>query len=552
MRVIRTVASCCVVVASAALAAQSSAVDAEFTAGSVAVDGREYSFRRLAPLPEWRLGPQPLVVFLHGAGERGTDNQQQLAWLPRELAQPDNRRRFPCHLLAVQCPPGEAWTAFVGDHLEPTPLGEAAAPALRAVMAAMDRILGEPGVDGGRVYLTGLSMGGFGAFELATRMPQRFASLLPVCGGGEPFAVERLLGLPTLVYHGAEDTVVPPARSRAMVSALRAIGAPVDYREIAGVGHDVWKNAYRPDTGLAWLFAQDQRQQQRGEYAVPPVIPEVDTAVRLPGTFELAAGARCICPRSLQAAAQTLLEAIEPDAALRPALVGEAEVRAGDIVFTVDAAAGPVYELDVGEALRVVVHDEREARRAAAAAWQALKTLPGHRCPRGRYVRKEPRLGGAVVLDGDARQWPATVLTAAIRECWNGGADRLCGAGLDGLTWLDDGERARVRASAERSGVRLDGDEPTPPDRFAVFRTVAAADGARDLAGLLGAPMPPEVMSRPFLLHVGGATVESLVPVLRTHLPAAAERADRGGRTVHVGALLGRLGQLLQPSGRQR
>ncbi len=304
---------------------------------------------------------------------------------------------------------------------------------------------------------------------------------------------------------------------------------------------------HAPGRAAPFVPRQAHVGEQRGDFAAPPLVPEPDVAVRLPGTFELAAGARCICPRSLQGAAETLLDVLEPDAALRPALVDAAEVRGGDIVFVIESTAGPVYELEVGEALRIVVRDERQATRAAAAAWQALKAMPGHRCPRGRYVRKEARLGGAVVLDGESRRWPAAVLVAVIRECWNAGADRLLGAGLDSLTWLDDGDRARVQSAAVRHGVRLGAEEALPPDRFAVFHSAPAADGARDLAGLLGAPSPDGAAARPFVLHVGAATIETLLPVLRTHLPAAAERADRPGRVVHTGAFLGRLGQLLQP-----
>lgn len=534
------------------LAGQSASVDGEFTMGRIEVDGRSYAFRRLVPLPEARLQPQPLVVFLHGAGERGTENLQQLAWLPRELAQPANRQRFPCHVLAVQCPPGESWGGVGGGEFLPRPLTMPPAPAMQAVVKALDAVLAEPGVDPARVYLTGLSMGGIGAWELAARDPERFAALLPVCGAGEPGTVHRLIGLPTLVYHGAMDDVVPVGRSRQMVGALRDLGIVADYRELVDVRHDAWKEAYRADTGIAWMFAQDQRQQQRGAFAVPPFVPSADAAVVQPGFFELQAGARCVCPRAHQATARLLLDALDLPPAMRPGLVADAEVRRGDLVFAVDPALGPAFAIEVGDAMHVVARDAGALVHAAAAARQALHTMPGHRCPRGRFVRERVRSGGAVEFRSPTEApadttWSTADLVTVIRECWSYGADILRIDGLDRMAWLDEADRERVRAEAARHGVHLGVPEANPVgENVVVFEVPVTGRTTWDVASLLTMPLPTAAGPCRFVLRMPGFLPTGAVRLLPTHLPAAAERADRAERSVHVGSFLSRLGQLLR------
>lgn len=226
-----------------------------FQGSATEVDGRSYPFQLLLPsrMSEARM---PLVVFLHGAGERGTDNTRQLTWLPLGMAGEPMRSQFPCYLLAVQCPADETWVDVPWAATVSSPLPAEPSRALRAVMAALDRVLAEHPVDPDRVYLTGLSMGGYGAFDLAMRMPGRFAALVPVCGGGDPASVERLRGLPTWIWHGAADKVVPAVRSRQMAEAMQFAGMDVRHEELAGVGHDSWRQAYGAEGAIGWMFAQ--------------------------------------------------------------------------------------------------------------------------------------------------------------------------------------------------------------------------------------------------------------------------------------------------------
>ena len=116
-------------------------------------------------------------------------------------------------------------------------------------------VAAEP-IDPGRIYLTGLSMGGYGAWELAARIPERFAAVAPICGGGDEAQAAKLVGLPIWCFHGADDKVVPVERSRSMVAAIKAAGGEPKFSELPGVGHDSWTPAYRDGALLGWLFQQ--------------------------------------------------------------------------------------------------------------------------------------------------------------------------------------------------------------------------------------------------------------------------------------------------------
>lgn len=253
----------------AALPAQQHA--SMFEAGRVTIGEHAYPFRLLPPATIAPATNYPLVVFLHGAGERGDDNEHQLHWLPRTLAEPANRAAFPCFVLAVQCPTAQRWVEVPWDAAASTPMAASPSPAIAAVIAAMAQVQHERPVDASRVYLTGLSMGGYGTFDLACRHPEWFAAVAPICGGGDERQAARLVGVPMQVWHGGADRVVPVARSRTMVEALRQAGGDVDFRELAGVGHDSWKQAYGPEGLLPWLFAQ-----RRAPLPIAPLVPWPD------------------------------------------------------------------------------------------------------------------------------------------------------------------------------------------------------------------------------------------------------------------------------------
>lgn len=230
-----------------------------FVAGSVSLDdGSAYPYRLLMP-PEGVTEPEggwPLVVFLHGAGERGDDNAAQLRHFPERMATPEYRERFPGYLLAVQCPGGDRWAAF--DWREPVAQHQSAEPepAMLAVIGAVERLVADEPIDLTRIYLTGLSMGGFGAWDLASRKPGWFAAVAPICGGGDPDVAEAYRGMRVWAWHDEGDPVVPVSLTRKMVEAAEGAGADVRYEETTGRGHASWVPAYDADNLPAWMFEQ--------------------------------------------------------------------------------------------------------------------------------------------------------------------------------------------------------------------------------------------------------------------------------------------------------
>jgi len=197
----------------------------------------------------------PLILFLHGAGERGSDNTRQLKYLPEQMAIPEYYEKHRAFVLAPQCPLDRTWSAIdmrtltVSSSTEP-------APEARAVLLLLDEVMEKHPIDRHRVYLTGLSMGGYGAWDLAARCPERWAAVVPICGGGDPATASRMKDLPIWAFQGAKDPVVPPERSREMAEAVRRAGGKPRYTEYPDVAHDSWTPAYRDPELLAWLFAQ--------------------------------------------------------------------------------------------------------------------------------------------------------------------------------------------------------------------------------------------------------------------------------------------------------
>ncbi len=215
-----------------------------------------FRYQLLAPESIESAASYPLVVFLHGAGERGGDGERHLTWFPQVMAEPRNRKRYPCYVLALQCRIERQWVDVRWDDEGSTPMPSEPSMDLQRVIAAVEELFTFAAIDRRRVYLTGLSMGGYGAWDLAMRRPHWFAALLPICGGGDQKRVGRITAVPTWVFHGADDDVVPVSRSREMVAALREAGAAPQYSEIEGRGHDSWLDAYGPKGALDWMFAQ--------------------------------------------------------------------------------------------------------------------------------------------------------------------------------------------------------------------------------------------------------------------------------------------------------
>ena len=197
----------------------------------------------------------PLVLFLHGAGERGDDNRKQLVHGAAEFASDEVMAQYPCFVVAPQCPSGQQWvdTPWSADrHTMPAKPSE----PMRLTLELVEKLKSELPVDEERIYVTGLSMGGFGTWDAIQRSPRVFAAAAPVCGGGDTALAERIKEVPIWAFHGDTDTVVKPQRSRDMIAAIKAAGGSPRYTEYPKTGHDSWKATYANRELYAWMFAQ--------------------------------------------------------------------------------------------------------------------------------------------------------------------------------------------------------------------------------------------------------------------------------------------------------
>lgn len=183
----------------------------------------------------------PLVLFLHGAGERGKDLEKLKVYGPPQ--QVEEGRDLPFILVSPQCPLYSWWSH------EKDMLG-----------GLLDEIEQTYSVDPDRIYVTGLSMGAIGTWDLAIEQPQRFAAIVPICGRGDAEKVSALKNVPTWVFHGDKDEVVPLKGSQDMVSALQACGGNVRFTIYPGVGHNSWVAAYNEPELYPWLLAQRRGQ----------------------------------------------------------------------------------------------------------------------------------------------------------------------------------------------------------------------------------------------------------------------------------------------------
>ncbi|HZY89547.1 MAG TPA: prolyl oligopeptidase family serine peptidase [Gemmataceae bacterium] len=217
--------------------------------------GKTLLYRLLKPENYDAKEKYPLVVFLHGAGERGNDNEAQLKHGVKEFVKADVRKKYPCFLIAPQCPTRQVWAGLEGGFNSHKQAAKPAEPG-RLALELIGTMQKEYSIDPKRIYLTGLSMGGYGTWDLLARQPKLFAAAAPVCGGGDESTAEKIAQLPIWVFHGDKDNAVPVARSRTMVEALKKAGGHPKYTEYPGVGHNSWDKAYADPELMKWLFAQ--------------------------------------------------------------------------------------------------------------------------------------------------------------------------------------------------------------------------------------------------------------------------------------------------------
>jgi predicted peptidase len=184
----------------------------------------------------------PLLIFLHGAGERGSDLQKVKFHGPPKIV--ESKPDFPFVVVSPQCPAGSRWHP-------------------NQIVSLIDQVVADPNlkIDPDQVHLTGLSMGGYGSWAVAAQIPEKLATVTPICGGGDPKTAAKLKNLPLWVVHGDKDNAVPLKRSEEMVEAIRKEGGTPIFTVYAGVGHDSWTQTYSSQLLFDWMLAHRRKSQ---------------------------------------------------------------------------------------------------------------------------------------------------------------------------------------------------------------------------------------------------------------------------------------------------
>ncbi len=214
---------------------------------NVTVNKTSYDYQVYVPAKLAGKRKLPVVVFLHGIGQRGAGGFVPAGGATGALVR-SYMERVPAIVLLPQCRNGRFWSD---------------SEMMKMTTDALDKTVAEFNADAQRVYLIGVSMGGYGAWSMGAEHASKFAALVPICGGSSLRGTDRFAAIarrigrtPVWVFHGAEDAVVPVSESRGMVEALKAADGNVRYSEYAGVGHNVYMKALAEPELLSWLLAQ--------------------------------------------------------------------------------------------------------------------------------------------------------------------------------------------------------------------------------------------------------------------------------------------------------
>lgn len=231
------------------------------------VKGDTLPYRMLLPENYNPKKRYPLILFLHGAGERGNDNEKQLGHGGKLFLTDSIRKQFPAIVIFPQCPADSYWSnvqfqydsagkrnAFLfKTDSEPT-------VAMRLAMGLLQKIKKDRKMDASRIYVGGLSMGGMGTFEIARRLPNTFAAAFAICGGANPATADALKPTAWWIFHGLKDNVVDPQYSIDMANALKAAGAEVTLTLYPDANHNSWDSAFAEKDLLPWLWSHQMKR----------------------------------------------------------------------------------------------------------------------------------------------------------------------------------------------------------------------------------------------------------------------------------------------------
>jgi len=186
----------------------------------------------------------PLILFLHGAGERGDDGEKPVKQgIGNAIKFKGGEKKFPFFVVFPQCSAKGTW--------------KAGGPDADRALAILDEVQVRYKIDPKRVYLTGLSLGGMGTWSLAAAHPERWAAIVPICGGGDAKTAEKIKNIPCWIFHGDADKAVNVEKSREMKKALETAGGKPHYTEYEGVGHNSWDKAYATKELYEWMLKQE-------------------------------------------------------------------------------------------------------------------------------------------------------------------------------------------------------------------------------------------------------------------------------------------------------
>jgi len=212
----------------------------------------ELLYRLLTP-PDTKPGEKhPLLIFLHGAGERGNDNKAQLKWGAEFMLAA--AEKYGCYVVVPQCPRDKKWAEVDWSKMEHR-MPKEPSESMRLLMEVVADMQEKLPIDNDRLYIMGLSMGGYGTWDAIQRYPDMFAAAVPICGGGDETGA-ACIKTPVWVFHGDKDTAVPVERSRKMVAAIKAAGGNPKYTEYPGCGHNSWSGAMAEPELPKWLFSK--------------------------------------------------------------------------------------------------------------------------------------------------------------------------------------------------------------------------------------------------------------------------------------------------------
>jgi predicted peptidase len=225
-------------------------------------------YRMLMPLQFDSTKKYPILIFLHGANEKGLDNESQLNIGGRFFLQKDNRVHFPAIVIFPQCPADDSWAYFETtlDSISGLankwhfPFRKEPTATSGLLKHLLDSLIQLKYVDVSKIYIGGLSQGGMGVFDLIARYPHLFAAAFPICGAGKIASAKYFANeVAVWIFHGEADDIVPPRFSRDYFKQLKKLGADVQYTEYPGVHHNSWVNAFNEKGLLPWLFSKSKK-----------------------------------------------------------------------------------------------------------------------------------------------------------------------------------------------------------------------------------------------------------------------------------------------------